>query len=54
MDFEFEEREIERLYDAIMAQDRKEALLRFGNLFPHHHNRSVAEQRNLFPDRIPA
>lgn len=47
------ERQIDRLYDAIMAKDRELALESFRELFPHHPNRSVEQQRNLFPERVP-
>lgn len=53
MNSEIYEREVVRLYEAIMAKNRDEALACFREIFRHHHNRSVAEQRNLFPDRIP-
>ncbi len=43
----------ERCHEAICAGNRDEAI-RLLNLICHEEFRSVAEQRNLFPDRVPA
>lgn len=48
------EREIYALYDAIVECRRDDAIDRLRELCPHYQFRSAKEQRNLFPDRIPA
>ncbi len=48
------EREIYDLYDAIVEGRRDDAIDKMRSLFRHHEFRSVAEQRNLFPSRVPA
>ena len=42
------------VHEAICAGDRQLALDLLGKLYPQYQFRSVAEQRNLFPDRVPA
>ena len=42
------------MYDAIVADDRDRAVELLRELFPYYAFRSVAEQRNLFPERVPA
>lgn len=48
------EREIYDLYDAIVEGRRDDAIGKMRSLFALHEFRSVKEQRNLFPDRVPA
>lgn len=48
------EREIDALYDAIVEGRRDDAIDMIRVLFGMPEFRSVAEQRNLFPDRVPA
>ena len=53
-DWDWRERKMYEMYDAVMAGDRDKAVELMRDLFPHYAFRSVAEQRNLFPDRVPA
>lgn len=46
-------REIARLYDAICEGRRTDAIDSLKLIFPAAKFRTLAEQRNLFPDRIP-
>lgn len=43
-----------RMHDAICEGRRDDAIAILQELFPYERLRSVAEQRNLFPDRVPA
>ena len=47
------ERVAYELYDAIVENRRDDAIDYLRAIFPKYDFRSVAEQRNLFPGRVP-
>lgn len=47
------ERAVEAVYDAICEGRRQDAIDALQRVFPGYQFRSVAEQRNLFPERVP-
>ena len=49
-----QERVAYELYDCIIENRRDDAIAYLRAMFPKYDFRSVAEQRNLFPGRVPA
>ena len=55
IEWDYRDRKMAEMHEAICAGDReKKAVEIMQELFPRYGFRSLAEQRNIWPDRVPS